>query len=603
MVNLSHIASSTIPRGNSRVENKYPNGDTTDIIRVILYADQRSSPYTKEFSKHLKGKTILETCRNIWASAKASGIVYVEDGFTEQNIKSPAQLLTDKKGDCKSFTIWNQSLLQNLGIKYLTRFTGYNGSTKATHVYTIVPIQKGVDQIIIIDSVWPSFNSEKRPISYLKDIPMTQINYVSGIGKPAKKSGILNLGDGNLSEGEMELAIAQQRLEIRRDQMNGIGSPLAIRNAEKIQDALDAVIDARKHFHDEERIGAIIQDIDNGQYKTSDAVSGIANESMRFAKRLEAAKRRDADQYSRMKSNKLASLNKRLDLHQGKIQALRSRLQTEKLTDLARQEINKEINQRTSRITRLTALKNQVSISGTNDYIAKSFFGKLIKKATSAAKKVGKTLLKAVTFPARLAAKGILEVGLPKAAPFFMYLFVTDPALIEKMGDKARRKRKKAEKLANFIVKAIGMKRSHFMGIIRNALIKRFKMEPEKYLALAIKGRVNGIGFAPALIGPIIEIIKTIMKVFGKKTDEMPTEADVPNPTEDFVDLGAGGASSFASEVTAQPGYTPSGPDITELADGGGGGSTEQSNNMPEDLSLDETGGRNLAGDTKTGWC
>ena len=173
--------------------------------------------------------------------------------------------------------------------------------------------------------------------------------------------------------------------------------------------------------------------------------------------------------------------------------------------------------------------------------------GGFFKKIGQGIKKVTKAITKVVTAPVRLVVKGLLELYLPKAAPMFLYLFAEENVLPDKM----KAKRKKADKFKKFIVDKIGMKDAHFMGIIRNALTKHYKMAPETYLANAIKNvavkgigdingarrrvnmqRINGgqIGIVTAAVGAIFAAIKWIIsKLGGKKAGVDLTEKDIPD--------------------------------------------------------------------------
>ncbi len=191
-MNLSlEWAKETIPEGNSIVKVLYPDGDTDDIIRAILYADERSAKFTEIFSKAMEGKRPYEVARAIWVFIK-SNVQYVEDEFGTQDVKSPAQLLTDSKGDCKSFAVFTGSVLQNLGIPYQYRFTSYSGvrdgkPKRVTHVYVVIP---GED--IIIDAVYHRFNAQKK-YTYKKDI-MARIAYVEGFRKRDSRIGCDQVG-------------------------------------------------------------------------------------------------------------------------------------------------------------------------------------------------------------------------------------------------------------------------------------------------------------------------------------------------------------------------------------------------------------------------
>lgn len=143
-------------------------------------------------------------------------------------------------------------------------------------------------------------------------------------------------------------------------------------------------------------------------------------------------------------------------------------------------------------------IKNPDVISGIGENVAaiaakkktKTAAGKLLQKAAATIKTGVKAITKVATSPARLIAKGAMEIYLPKAAPFFLYLFIEE----KDCPDLMKAKRKKALKFKNFIVSGLGMKEKHFMAIIRNKLTSLFKMSPESFIASKLKNRVSGIG-------------------------------------------------------------------------------------------------------------
>lgn len=189
----------------------------------------------------------------------------------------------------------------------------------------------------------------------------------------------------------------------------------------------------------------------------------------------------------------------------------------------------------------------------------KKLFKKIVTPIKKAAKAIVKTAAKVITAPIRLASKGMLELTLPKAAPAFLYLFVNDPNLIKKLPNKARKKRASQVKFADFVVKAIGMKRNHFMGILRNGIMKRYRMSPEKKISQLMKipeSQVRGhamgdIGIIDDIIKGVTELIGLIGKLFGKKTKEKP--ADMMPDESDFSELNTTAANVLSKQVRQQP--------------------------------------------------
>ena len=158
------------------------NGNTQDIINAVLKADKQSQNDTKEFSKQFTPDR--EGLYNLWKYVKYN-YRYKEDPKGEQWIKTPARLHHDKIGDCKSYTIFINSVLKNLGLDYIIRFISQDSDKDATHVYSVAILPDG--EKIVIDAVYHQFNKEpKRTYKYdyynnTKSNKMTKISYLNGI--------------------------------------------------------------------------------------------------------------------------------------------------------------------------------------------------------------------------------------------------------------------------------------------------------------------------------------------------------------------------------------------------------------------------------------
>lgn len=158
MNNVSNIADQKIKKTSGKYNLMYKEGKTDDIIAVILHADKRSASFTKNFASSLIGGDIKDTCRKIWNFVKTN-VEYREDPFGVQNIKSPSEVWQTKVADCKSYSIFIGSILQNIGIPYTFRFVAFKGRDRVTHVYPIVPLSNG--RHITIDCVMNAFDKEK----------------------------------------------------------------------------------------------------------------------------------------------------------------------------------------------------------------------------------------------------------------------------------------------------------------------------------------------------------------------------------------------------------------------------------------------------------
>lgn len=155
------------------------DGNTDDIIDAVLDVVGDVRAQTREFSRQFsRDKAGLQ---QLWRWVK-NNIRYKEDPLGVQWVREPARLWHDKVGDCKSYTVFIVSVLENMGLDYYIRFsnTERKGSKIVNHVYPVAILPNG--QEVIVDAVYNFFNSEA-PWYYIKDYSMSEIYRLSGIGK------------------------------------------------------------------------------------------------------------------------------------------------------------------------------------------------------------------------------------------------------------------------------------------------------------------------------------------------------------------------------------------------------------------------------------
>ena len=159
---------------------------TSDIVDLLLSKDKTFNDQVTDLSDQLKGLPARQQAYNIWAYVRRHA-KYRPDRSDNQKLKSPARLMAEGEGDCKSFSLFEASVLRNLGIPYKYRFVSFDKrDSTPTHVY-IVATPKG-ERPIIMDAVLDRFDKEK-PYTFKKDKPMavrmlTGINdFNGGIGK------------------------------------------------------------------------------------------------------------------------------------------------------------------------------------------------------------------------------------------------------------------------------------------------------------------------------------------------------------------------------------------------------------------------------------
>lgn len=167
-MNLKRLADRHIKKTSNREETIFENGDTEDIISVILRADGLAAPFTADFAPFIRGRSVKETAENAWSFVKTN-IRYRKDRPGHERIKSPAKLWEDKTGDCKSYSVFIASIFQNLGIRYVYRFAHYpNGrlDKDVNHVFPVALDENG--QEIPTDAVADYFDYEE-PYEYAID--------------------------------------------------------------------------------------------------------------------------------------------------------------------------------------------------------------------------------------------------------------------------------------------------------------------------------------------------------------------------------------------------------------------------------------------------
>ena len=135
-------------------------GYTKDIVKAILDVYNESAGQTAELVTNASDDLqLIDIVEKLWEILY--NVKYKEDPQGQQWIKTPARLLSDKEGDCKSITLFVNSVLSNLGYKTWFRFVSYNKDGDFSHVYTIVEDKDGkkypLDYVAYIQRGIPPF--------------------------------------------------------------------------------------------------------------------------------------------------------------------------------------------------------------------------------------------------------------------------------------------------------------------------------------------------------------------------------------------------------------------------------------------------------------
>lgn len=147
------FANANIPAPDGMTENEHNDGDTSDIINVILKQDNLLGNYMCDFAQAYSADY---TSMNALWNFTHKYIKYVADQPGLEVVKDPRVTWKHRSGDCKSFSIFIASVLKCLGIPYRYRFAAYSPGDP-THVYVIAKIN---NQDVIMDATIDKFNHE-----------------------------------------------------------------------------------------------------------------------------------------------------------------------------------------------------------------------------------------------------------------------------------------------------------------------------------------------------------------------------------------------------------------------------------------------------------
>ena len=145
------------PTGQRRVI--YPDGNTSDIIRVILFADRQSGQYVDaDQLQALRGPDDYHTLENIYWFVKKN-VKYRADRSGQEDVRSPGYLFQSAVGDCKSLSVAIGALCRAFGIPYRYRFIRQAGARNYHHVYVVATCPDGGGEVLL-DAVHRNFNAE-----------------------------------------------------------------------------------------------------------------------------------------------------------------------------------------------------------------------------------------------------------------------------------------------------------------------------------------------------------------------------------------------------------------------------------------------------------
>lgn len=152
-------------------------GVNSDVLRCWQICYERFKNQPREIVSEIRNcGTIDDKCQAIFGYM-CDNVRYLLDREGDQYIKSPARLLADGCGDCKSLTMFVACCLHCLGIKCIVRFVNFDGSSQYSHVYPVAVDEYGREIIMDMcetdggsESVGAPLYNYARPYKRKKDI-------------------------------------------------------------------------------------------------------------------------------------------------------------------------------------------------------------------------------------------------------------------------------------------------------------------------------------------------------------------------------------------------------------------------------------------------
>lgn len=214
---------------------RFKDAINANIITALESEFNTAVNQTRSFAQKFKGKTVKETAHNVWRFLK-SHVTYSRDPSEKQMIRLPGRFVSDKTGDCKSYSLFAASVLANLGIPVAFRYASYRDYSKTpTHVYVVLPKHN-----LIVDGVYNTFNAEKKYSSQITH-PMEVVTLSDDVNFEDVSIGKLRdalLKGGKLANGVRKGSL-KHLLLINRERRKRNMKPLFIPK-EKLKAALQA---------------------------------------------------------------------------------------------------------------------------------------------------------------------------------------------------------------------------------------------------------------------------------------------------------------------------------------------------------------------------
>lgn len=126
------------------------SGYNDSVIECVVDTYEKYKNQTAQLVDDIRGCD-YETQLQAVFGYLIENVTYKEDPDGVQYVKTPARLLSDGIGDCKSMSIFIASCLYSLKIPCVLRFVGFTDRKIYNHVYVVA--NPNTDREIILDPV------------------------------------------------------------------------------------------------------------------------------------------------------------------------------------------------------------------------------------------------------------------------------------------------------------------------------------------------------------------------------------------------------------------------------------------------------------------
>jgi hypothetical protein len=126
------------------------SGYNDSVVDCVIDTYEQFKNQTSQLVDDIRAEDYETQCKSVFGYL-LDNVVYREDPDGVQFVKTPARLILDGVGDCKSMSIFIGSCLHCLGIPFVFRFVGFSPRKIYNHVYIVA--NPGTEKEIILDAV------------------------------------------------------------------------------------------------------------------------------------------------------------------------------------------------------------------------------------------------------------------------------------------------------------------------------------------------------------------------------------------------------------------------------------------------------------------